>query len=78
MHAVSAPAIALIANPFGRALQRDFIHPIQGFMYIDPSAGSLLLQLFAAGVLSAAATIKSVRRGLRSAVTRLLRRDRND
>jgi hypothetical protein len=47
-------------------------------MYIDPSAGSLLLQLFAAAFFSAAATLAPVRRGLRNAWARLLRRDRQD
>ena len=47
-------------------------------MYIDPSAGSLLLQLFAAAFLTAAATLSSLRRGIRDLLSRLLRRDRND
>jgi hypothetical protein len=39
-------------------------------MYIDPTAGSLVLQALAAGVLAAAASF----RGAREAVGRLIRR----
>lgn len=35
-------------------------------MYIDPSAGSLIVQILAAGVLSAAAMFSRVREGLKS------------
>jgi len=38
-------------------------------MYIDPAAGSLILQVLAAGILAAMATIKSAR----ESVKRLLR-----
>jgi hypothetical protein len=47
-------------------------------MYIDPSAGSLLLQLFAAAFFSAIATLTSVRRAVRTMMARLFRRDRRD
>jgi hypothetical protein len=45
-------------------------------MYIDPTAGSLVLQVLAAAVLSAAAMASRVREGLRSFFRSLLpRRD---
>ncbi len=41
-------------------------------MYIDPSAGSLLLQIVAAGVLSAAAMFSRVREGVKAFFKSLL------
>ena len=41
-------------------------------MYIDPTAGSLLLQFIAAGVLSAVAMISRVREGVKTFVKSLL------
>jgi hypothetical protein len=41
-------------------------------MYIDPTAGSLLLQFIAAGVLSAVAMISRVREGVKSFFKSLL------
>jgi hypothetical protein len=41
-------------------------------MYIDPTAGSLLLQFIAAGVLSAMAMISRVREGVKSLFKSLL------
>ena len=43
-------------------------------MYIDPAAGSLILQVFAAGVLAVAAGLKSVRESVRRFVMRLIGR----
>ena len=44
-------------------------------MYIDPGAGSLLLQVLAAGVISALATVSKVRATLKAFVRGLLRRN---
>lgn len=41
-------------------------------MYIDPTAGSMVLQLLAAGVLSAAAMFSRVRKGAKSFLKELL------
>lgn len=43
-------------------------------MYIDPSTGSLVLQLLAAGALSALATVSSVRKALTTFFKRLVPR----
>jgi hypothetical protein len=43
-------------------------------MYIDPSAGSLILQLLAAGALSVVATVSRVREVLKSTFQSLLPR----
>ncbi len=45
-------------------------------MYIDPSAGSLILQVLAAGILAAGATIKRVRESVTGFIKVLLRRPR--
>jgi hypothetical protein len=45
-------------------------------MYIDPSAGSLILQLLAAGALSVVATVGRVREVLKSTFQSLLPRRR--
>jgi hypothetical protein len=42
-------------------------------MYIDPGTGSLILQLLAAGVISAAATVSRFRTALKTAFRRLFR-----
>jgi hypothetical protein len=45
-------------------------------MYIDPAAGSMILQLLGAGIVSALAFTKGVRRSIAQAVRALLgRRD---
>jgi hypothetical protein len=43
-------------------------------MYIDPTAGSLVLQVLAAGVLSAVAVFARLREGLKQAFRSLLPR----
>jgi len=45
-------------------------------MYIDPNAGSLILQVIAAAALSAAAFVGSIRRAVRAFFARLTRRPR--
>ena len=44
-------------------------------MYIDPGAGSLLLQVLAAGAISALATLSKVRAALKTFVRGLFRRN---
>lgn len=46
-------------------------------MYIDPAAGSLVLQAFAAGVLALAASVRSTREAMRRLWQRLLGRGRD-
>jgi hypothetical protein len=43
-------------------------------MYIDPAAGSMVIQVLIAGVLAATATIKRVRDAIAHFVLRLFRR----
>jgi hypothetical protein len=45
-------------------------------MYIDPAAGSLVLQAFAAGVLAVAASVRSTREAVKNFFQRLLGRGR--
>ena len=44
------------------------------FVYIDPSVGSLILQVLAAAVLSVAAFVGSCRRAVRAFFSRITRR----
>jgi len=53
---------------------RDHHIPVEGRMYIDPTAGSLVLQVIAAGVLSAVAMFARVREGMKSFFRSLLPR----
>jgi hypothetical protein len=46
-------------------------------MYIDPAAGSLVLQAFAAGILAVAASVRSTREAVKRMLQRLLGRGRN-
>lgn len=46
-------------------------------MYIDPAAGSLILQVLAAGVLSAVAAVKGARNAAKRLIRGLLHRQRD-
>ena len=50
------------------------IQPLMAFVYIDPSVGSLILQLLAAAVLSVATFVESRRRAVCTLFSRLTRR----
>lgn len=50
------------------------IQPLVAFVYIDPSVGSLILQVLAAAVLSVVAFVGNCRRAVRAFFSRLTRR----